>query len=120
MKAIVRVSKSFKRLAKPLLRKYPSLTEELRQLENELSENPRKGIALGYDAYKIRIRVKSKGKGKSGGLRIISKVDTEIIGLLEIDGSTLTVTLISIYDKAETPSLKDNELLQLIAKMHIE
>ena len=117
MKAIVRVSKSFKRLAKPLLRKYPSLIGELRQLENELSENPRKGIALGHDAYKIRIRVRSKGKGKSGGLRVISKVDTEIIGLLEKDGSNLIVTLISIYDKAETPSLKDTELLQLIAKM---
>jgi hypothetical protein len=53
MKAIVRVSTSFKRLAKPLLKKYSSLKDELFALENELSENPRFGEPLGQVHIKL-------------------------------------------------------------------
>ncbi len=62
------------------------------------------GKSIGQDSYKIRLAVKSKGKGKSGGLRIISHLDTEIIGLIENNGDTIIVNLISIYDKSETSS----------------
>jgi len=43
MKVIVRISKSFKRQAKPLLRKYSSLRRELFVLEKVLIENPKLG-----------------------------------------------------------------------------
>lgn len=114
MKVIVRVTKSFKRQAKPLLKKYSSLSKELTQLENELIENPRLGKPLGQDSFKIRIAVKSKGKGKSGGLRVISHLDTEIIGLIESEGEEVIVNLISIYDKSEAASISDKELRDLI------
>jgi len=78
MKVVVRVSKGFKKQAKPLLKKFPSLNHELVQLEKELIENPKTGKSIGHDLYKIRIAVKSKGKGKSGGLRVISHIETEI------------------------------------------
>ena len=80
MKVIVKITKSFKRQAKPLLKKYPA--KELLQLENELLENPKLGKPLGHDSYKIRVAVKSKGKGKSGGLRVISHLDTELVGFI--------------------------------------
>jgi hypothetical protein len=41
MRVIVRVSKSFKRQAKPLMKKFHSLSFELTQLEKDLFENPR-------------------------------------------------------------------------------
>jgi mRNA-degrading endonuclease RelE of RelBE toxin-antitoxin system len=120
MKVVVRVSKSFKRQAKPLLKKFSSLNKELIQLEDELIDNPRLGKPLGQDSYKIRLAVKSKGKGKSGGLRIISHLDTEIIGLIETEYDNIIVNLISIYDKSETASISDKELRDLITGLQNE
>lgn len=114
MKVIVRVSKSFKRQAKPLLKKFASLSSELTKLENDLMENPRLGIPLGHDSYKIRLAVKSKGKGKSGGFRVISHIDTEVIGLVEYNEKNIIVNLLSIYDKSETASISVKELQDLI------
>ena len=120
MKVTVRVSKSFKRQAKPLMKKFHSLSGELAQLENNLLDNPRLGTSIGQNSYKIRISVKSKGKGKSGGLRIVSHLDTEIVGLLVIEEESITVNLISIYDKNETASITDKELRDLISGLKNE
>jgi len=117
---IVRVSKSFKRLAKPLLKKYSSLKAELAVLENELIENPRLGKPLGQDSYKIRLAVKSKGKGKSGGLRVITHLDIEIVGIIEEIEENVVVTLISIYNKNETSTISDKELRELICRLQNE
>lgn len=114
MKVIVNTTKSFRRQAKPLLKKYPSLKIELFQLELELKDNPRLGQSLGNDSYKIRLAVKSKGKGKRSGMRIISHVQTELIGFVEINGGSIIVNLIAIYDKSETENISDKELKDLI------
>lgn len=117
MKVTVRVTLNFKRQAKPLIKKYPSLREELKEFENILHENPRLGISLGKSAYKIRLKVKSKGRGKSGGLRIISLVDEIIIGYVESDEKEITVYLLSIYDKSTTDTLTDRDLKTLISQV---
>lgn len=117
MKVTVRVALSFKRQAKPLLKKYPSLIRELSQLESDLKENPRMGMPLGNNSFKIRLAPKSKNKGKSGGLRVISHLETEILGYAEIDGESITVILISIYDKNKTASISDKELKEFIRKI---
>jgi len=114
MKVIVKITKSFKRQAKPLLKRFSSLKMELVQLEQDLMGNPKLGKYLGHDSYKIRIAVKSKGKGRSGGLRVISHIDTEIIGVIEMDGEVTYVNLIAIYDKSETSTISDKELKDLI------
>jgi mRNA-degrading endonuclease RelE of RelBE toxin-antitoxin system len=114
MKVTVRIANSFKRQAKPLLKKYPSLIKELSELEMDLIDNPRMGISLGHDSYKIRLALKSKNKGKSGGLRVISHLDTEIIGITKDDGEKITVILISIYNKSEIGTITDKELKDLI------
>jgi mRNA-degrading endonuclease RelE of RelBE toxin-antitoxin system len=46
----------FKKEAKRLIRKYPSLRNELLQLSEKLSENPALGTPLGNNAFKIRRR----------------------------------------------------------------
>jgi len=120
MKVIVNISKSFKRLAKPLLRKYSSLHQDLTELENELIQNPKLGKPLGHNSYKIRLAVLSKNKGKSGGLRVISYLNNEIVGIIEKEGESITVTLIAIYDKSETASISDKELRDLINRLQNE
>ena len=110
----VRITKSFKTAVKPLLKKYPSLSKDLLKLENQLQEDPKLGTSLGHNAFKIRLKVSSKGKGKSGGARVISLVETTLIGKVETANEAITVNLITIYDKAETASISDKELKDLI------
>lgn len=115
MKVIVRTTANFKSEAKPLLKKYKSLTADLLKLEKELLENPRLGTPLGRDTYKIRLRISSKNKGKSGGARVISLVDSTLIGFTEqTSPEEITVNLLSIYDKSNVANITDKELKNLI------
>lgn len=77
------------------------------------------GTHLGNDTYKIRLAIKSKNKGKSGGLRVISHLETEIIGFAKHNGENTTVILISIYDKGTTASISDKELKEFISKIDL-
>lgn len=79
MKVVIRVTESFKKQAKPLLKKFPSLHSELIKLENDLTKDPKMGKPLGHKCYKIRLSVKSKGKGKRGGLRVITFLFIEML-----------------------------------------
>lgn len=115
MKVTVRITINFKSEAKPLLKKYKSLTNDLLNLEKELVENPRLGTPLGKDAYKIRLKITSKNKGKSGGARVISLIDSTLICFTEQSSSEeITVNLLSIYDKSDIANITDKELKDLI------
>ena len=94
----------FEKQAKKLIKKFPSLKNELLQLIDQLEDKPQQGTAIGKSCYKVRIAIASKGKGKSGGARLITNfVVTE-----------KTVYLLSIYDKSEQENLTDKELEQLL------
>lgn len=115
MKVTVRITGNFKSEAKPLLKKYRSLSSDLLKLEKELSGNPRLGTPLGQDTYKIRLKISSKNKDKSGGARIISLVDSTVIGFTEETSTEeITIYLLSIYDKSEVAGISDKELKDLI------
>lgn len=103
-------SDKFKKEAKRLIRKFPSLKEELRELSNTLSENPTVGKSLGNDTYKIRLAIKSKGKGKSGGGRVITYLVSE----------NKEVYLLLIYDKSEFDNVDDKTLQQLIDGLELD
>ena len=61
------------------------------------------------------MKITSKGKGRSGGARVISLVETEIISIAEINiDEEITVSLLSIYDKSEVQNLTDKELKELV------
>ena len=94
----------FQRQAKRLIKKFPSLKNEVLTLIETLKDNPHKGTSLGFDCYKIRLSIPSKNKGKSGGARLIT--------CLYVASSELF--LLSIYDKSERSSLNDKELKELI------
>ena len=94
----------FKKKAKRLVKKYPSLKNELFELNVLLESNPTTGTSLGNNAYKIRIAIKSKGAGKSGGARVITYVITE----------NKEIYLLTIYDKGELDTIDDNTLRKII------
>ncbi len=100
----VELTDNFKKEAKRLIKKYPSLKAEIAALGEQLADNPSMGTPLGDDVYKIRISVASKQKGKSGGARIISfvKVIAE------------TVFLLSIYSKGENDTITNKEIEELL------
>ncbi len=85
----------FERQAKRLMKKYPSLKKEIRELSVKLKEKADYGTPVGHNCYKIRLAIASKGKGKSGGARVI----THVIFKNNI------VYLLSVYDKSEIESL---------------
>jgi hypothetical protein len=95
---------NFRKEAKRLIKKYPSLKSEIEELGEELSENAQLGTPLGNNCFKIRLSIASKGKGKSGGARVITYfLVTET-----------TVFLLSIYDKSEKSTISDKELKELL------
>ena len=115
MKVTVRITKSFSSAAKPLLKKYHSLSTDLLILEKQLIASPKIGTSLGKDLYKIRLKISSKGRGKSGGARVISFVETTLIGLVEkVSDEVVIVNLLTIYDKADVENISDKELKELI------
>ena len=99
----------FEKELKKLVKKYPSLKDELSELVQSLQSNPIQGTPLGRDCYKIRIAIKSKNQGKSGGARVITCVKV-------IDKR---VYLLSIYDKSDFDSISDKELLNLVSQISI-
>lgn len=100
----VEVTFYFKKQAKRLAKKYPSLPSELRELISSLEKSPTQGTMIGRGCYKIRLSIASKSKGKSGGGRVITHVQV----------SKNTVYLVSIYDKSEMESISPSDLSELL------
>lgn len=100
----VEVTYSFKKQAKRLAKKYPSLKKELDSLITSLGISPLQGVTVGRGCYKIRLSISSKGKGKSGGARVITYV--HIV--------KTKVYLLSIYDKSEMETISVKELNELL------
>lgn len=104
-KVIVR--QTFQKQAKRLAKRYKSFPQDLQKLVNQLKENAMLGTSLGGNVYKIRLAIASKNKGKSGGARIISYFYQ----------TAETVYLLTIYDKADTENISDDELKYLITEV---
>ena len=94
----------FKRELKKLFKKYSSLKIDLSELFASLEKDPTLGQPLGNNCFKIRMAISSKNRGKSGGARIITYVQI-------VDE---TIFLLSIYDKSDTDTITDDELLNRI------
>lgn len=98
---------SFNSQTEKLLRKYPSILNDLEELFKSLNENPRQGNALGKGCYKIRLAIESKNTGKSGGARVITCVKVH----------NDTIFLLSIFDKSEQATISDSDLKALLKQI---
>jgi hypothetical protein len=95
--------------SKKLLKKLPSIKNDLLGLMANLQIDPLQGDYLGKDCYKVRMKIASKGKGKSGGSRVI--ICVKIINE--------RITLLSIYDKSDQSSISDSFLTQLLTQNNL-
>jgi len=95
---------SFKQNFKKLQKKYRNIKEDIKKLSLELQKNPRAGIALQHNCYKIRVANSSVPTGKSGGFRTIYYcIDEEE-----------KIYLMAIYSKTQRGNISDNELIELL------
>lgn len=72
MSVEILTTENFRQEAKRLIKKYPSIKNDLLDLQEQLLQNPRLGISVGWHCYMIRMAIKNKGKGKSAGARAIT------------------------------------------------
>ena len=98
---------TFKKEAKRLIKKFPSLKNELLDLSKSLAESPETGTPLGNNTFKIRVAIQSKGKGKSGVARVVTYVVT----------ADEEVYLLTIYDKSDLANVDDKTLKTIIKKL---
>jgi len=98
---------TFKRKAKSLIKKYPSLATDLAELEKSLLENPKMGTDLGGNCYKIRFKISGKNTGKSGGARVITYLITK----------HEEIHLLTMYDKSEMESISLQSIRAIISEI---
>ncbi len=107
----IRTTERFEREAKRLIKKYPSLKSEIKNLGESLSIQPLQGTSIGKNFFKIRISIKSKGRGKSGGARVI----TNLIFTQASNQNPERLYLATIYDKSERPTISEKELSRILS-----
>ncbi len=96
----------FSKQVKKLAKAYKLIVKDLQTLKDELVKNPRVGIDLGHNCYKIRLANSSIPTGKSGGFRIITYY---------FDANE-TIRLLLIYSKTQQENISNEEILEVIKR----
>ena len=99
IKPLENLTKSIKKLAK----KYKNIAQDLKELQNELLNNPKARIELGNYCYKIRLANSSVPTGKSGGFRVVYYKKIED-----------TLYLMEIYSKSDMENITDEKILEIL------
>ncbi len=101
---IIEVLPRFEKELKQLSKKYKKIGKDLIKFKQEIIKNPKLGIPLGNDCYKIRVPNSSIPTGKSGGFRIIT--------LVKIENDK--IILLTIYSKTQKENITDEELKSIL------
>ncbi len=96
----------FSQSVKKLNKKYQLITKDLKTLEKELLKNPKSGIKLGNNIFKVRIPNSSIPAGKRGGFRVV----------YYYRDSNNKIYLLAIYSKTDIENISDRRLLDILAK----
>lgn len=65
--------RNFEKSFKKIFKKYKHTAKnDLAKVLEEIKENPKTGIDLGHNLYKIRLANSAKNQGKSSGYRVIT------------------------------------------------
>ena len=94
----------FTKDVKKLHKKYRRIAEDLKELEQELLNNPKSGIELGNHCYKIRLKNSSIPTGKSGGFRVV---------YYYVDDDS-NVYLMTMYAKSDLESVSNERLIEIL------
>jgi len=101
---------NFSKEAKKLYKKYKKLPNDLKALSERLHANPKEGVDLGANCYKIRLENSSIPTGKSGGFRIV---------YYYYDGES-NLYLLSIFSKRDMENICDDRVLELLYKYGLD
>ena len=93
----------FEKDVKKLKKKFPKIKSDLVNFVNQLLLNPKMGIDLGENIFKVRIPNSSIPTGKSGGFRIITYYKKDSI-----------LYLVTIYSKTEQDNILTDKLKRII------
>ena len=93
----------FEKDVKKLKKRFPKIKDNLLKLINDLSSNPKSGIDLGENIFKIRVPNSSIPTGKSGGFRIITYYRRDDI-----------LYLVTIYSKTEQDTVLTQRLREIV------
>lgn len=102
-------SEYFKQQVRELMKVYPNIRKDLKELSSMLKENPRAGKPLGKKVYKIRLKSSDIAKGKRSGYRVISYVIDE----------QQKIRLLTIYAKPRKATISDKEIMAMLKKEEI-
>ena len=96
----------FTKDVKKLYKKYKQLPHDLEQLAKELNQDPKSGIDLGANCFKIRLANSSIPTGKSGGFRVV---------YYYYDGED-NLYLMTMFSKRDRESISDEAILELLKR----
>lgn len=103
-------TETFKKEARRLAKFYPNIKSDLQTLHQELVKNPKAGDSLGNKINKLRIRNTDIKRGKRSGYRVITFVQDEIC----------TIRLLTIYEKARTADISNQEIQLILTNEGLE
>ena len=103
MKYKIETIPRFEKDVKKLKKKFPKIKNDLVNFVNQLLLNPKMGIDLGENIFKVRIPNSSIPTGKSGGFRIITYYKKDSI-----------LYLVTIYSKTEQDNILTDKLKRII------
>ncbi|MBL0686356.1 MAG: type II toxin-antitoxin system RelE/ParE family toxin [Sulfurospirillum sp.] len=89
---------------KKLSKKYKKIKIDFQGLKEKLNDNPKSGIPLQYNCYKMRVSNSSIPAGKSGGFRVI----------YYFVNKDENIFLMTLFSKTQKENISDNELLELL------
>jgi len=95
---------NFSKDIKRLYKKYKNLPQDLKSLRDALSSNPKAGIELGSNCYKIRLENSSVPTGKSKGFRVIYYYLDE----------KQNIYLMAMYSKSELSNISDSKIVEIL------
>jgi mRNA-degrading endonuclease RelE of RelBE toxin-antitoxin system len=95
---------NFSKDVKKLFKKYKNISKDLKNLQDTLLKDPKSGIELGENLYKIRLANSSIPTGKSGGFRVV---------YYYIDQQK-NIYLMTIYSKRELENISDERLVEIL------
>jgi len=101
---------TFSKEAKKLYKKYKKLPDDLKILAKELNDNPKAGVDLGANCYKIRLANSSIPTGKSGGFRVV---------YYYYDGE-FDIYLLTIFSKKDMGNIGDEKIIELLKKYGLD
>ena len=103
--------KTFVKDIKRLHNKYKKISDDLKELNQTLKENPKAGVELGRNCFKIRVTNSSTPTGKRGGFRVVYYYHDE---------NSHQLYLMTMYAKNEIENVSDERLLEILKESGIK